>query len=68
MKAEITIKNGYSFIQLTPDNEFEKTLIENADTMKYKNQLDVAVDFNYRSGYSDGQHKIMITFKEQENK
>ncbi len=62
MKAKVIIENGISTIELTPENSFEKTMIENGSKNNF-NKL-VNVDYTERFNQGNKDHKILITMSE----
>lgn len=63
MKTKVEIYEGRVFIDLTPENEFEETVIENGESMKgYNAEIDFRVGAKY--GVKE-QHKMVITLTEK---
>lgn len=63
MKTSVLIENGRTKIILTPENDFEKDIIEKLYIKKEKHELitTVQADYNYAT-YN--KHKIILNIKE----
>lgn len=57
MKAKVEIEYGKSKIVLTPENEFEKTML--SDAYKEKGGLDVFIDKKYHN-YGDTDYSLRV--------
>lgn len=62
MKAKVIIENKESLIVLMPENEFEKTLIENAKENKANQSVLTSFEVDPRYGYGTN-HRIEISIK-----
>ena len=64
MKAKVIIENGETTIVLTPENDFERDIIEKIETHrpKFTTFTEISASSNYGS-YS--KHKIEILIKEE---
>lgn len=59
MKTRVIINNDLTTIELTPENDFEKNLIEGFDG--YRIKLNSSVRFTTESNYGvKGKHKLLI--------
>jgi hypothetical protein len=65
MKAKVIIENLESNIELTPENKFEKRLLEDMYDMRNKYNIHTTIDSIYSYGVTD-RHKIYINIKETE--
>ena len=65
MKTRIEINNGHAQIILTPENEFERTLIDNVIEEDYNEKISVTREYIF------GQHKnrqITISLEKKNTK
>lgn len=62
MKAKVIIENGETTIILTPENVFDRDVLERAYSNKDKFNLHTTVDANYRYGSYEN-HKMVISLK-----
>jgi hypothetical protein len=62
MKAKVIIENGETTIILTPENDFDRDILEKAYTAKNKFDLHTSVDANYRYGSYEN-HKMVVSIK-----
>ena len=63
MKTRVEINNGHAQIILTPENEFERTLIDNVIEEDYNKKISITREYSY------GVHKnreITIELKDKE--
>jgi hypothetical protein len=68
MKAKITTENGASNIILTPENEFERVLIENFAKEKRNKNQEVFADFRIDNEFHiPSNHRIEIEIKTIKN-
>lgn len=67
MKTKVIIENGVTQIDLTPENDFEKDVIEKLRTepRKYNTKVDICAKEKDEYGYSSG-HKILVSIIENE--
>ena len=64
MKAKVIIENGLTQIELTPENDFEKDIIEKSKDLNPN--CDVNFSYGKESYYTvNKNHKITITLKKQ---
>lgn len=59
MKTKVIIERGEVNIILTPENEFEKDIIEKSQSDKWKKSINVYCDYTY-STYSKHEIKINL--------
>lgn len=59
MKAKITIENGRSKIELTPENEFEITMIETVCNDRTKQSISTTFEMDHTYGV-DKNHRIIL--------
>ena len=65
MKAKVVIENGLTTIVLTPENEFEKDVIEKVDNNKAK--YDMIADTSVKNAYGvPNSQEIYISLKEKQ--
>jgi hypothetical protein len=63
MKAKVIIENGETEVILTPENDFEKDIIENIADRKKDFNIHTTAETNY--SYSQhSNHKIVMNIKE----
>lgn len=65
MKAKVIIENGQTKIDLTPENDFEKDIIEKVYGQRQNYDLDADINATYNYGaYTN--HNIEILIKERQ--
>lgn len=62
MKTRVEINNGHAQIILTPENEFERTLIDNTIEQSYTNETRILRTFTH--GYYEDR-KIVINLEKK---
>ena len=65
MKAKVIIENGQTKIELSPENEFEKDIIEKVYGQRQNYDLEVDINATYNYG-AYTKHKIEILVKERQ--
>lgn len=60
MKAKVIIENGKAMIILTPENEFEKNMIETAKDQNYKIEASISREFSF-GNYEDHKIELLLT-------
>lgn len=63
MKAKVIIENGLTTIVLTPENDFEKTVLDDAYKSKDKFLFEAEASAEYQSYGNNKNHKLVIWLK-----
>jgi hypothetical protein len=61
MKAKVIIENGLTQIVLTPENDFERNVIEEAERQTPIHELKTSISTDYGQFGNRSNHKIIIT-------